>query len=71
MRLGWVQQNLLLPFAGLQQRLGSDLTGAPMGAVVVDMSCTGADVIALCLGVILAFPAPWRTRSKAVCWDCC
>ena len=64
MRLGWVQQNLLLPFAGLQQRLGSDLTGAPMGAVVVDMSCTGADVIALCLGVILAFPAPWRTRIQ-------
>ena len=41
MRAGWVQQNLLLPFAGMQQRLASDLMGAPPNAVVVDLSCTG------------------------------
>ena len=62
MRLGWVQQHLLLPFAGLQQQLAVDLFGAPPNAVVVDLSCTGADAIALCLGVIFAFPASWRAR---------
>ena len=64
MRAGWVQQNLLLPFAGVQQRLASDLMGAPPNAVVVDLSCTGADAIALCLGVIFAFPASWRARLR-------
>ena len=56
MRVGWVQQHLLLPFAGVQQRLAIDLMGAPSNVVVVDLSCTGADAIALCLGVIFAFP---------------
>ena len=64
MRVGWVQQHLLLPFAGVQQRLAVDLLGAPPNAVVVDLSCTGADAIALCLGVIFAFPASWRARLR-------
>ena len=64
MRVGWVQQHLLLPFAGVQQRLAIDLMGAPPNVVVVDLSCTGADAIALCLGVILAFPASWRARMR-------
>ena len=64
MRVGWVQQYLLLPFAGMQQRLAIDLMGAPPNVVVVDLSCTGADAIALCLGVILAFPASWRARMR-------
>ena len=64
MRVGWVQQHLLLPFAGVQQRLAIDLMGAPPNVVVVDLSCTGADAIALCLGVIFAFPATWRARMR-------
>ena len=64
MRVGWVQQHLLLPFAGVQQRLAIDLMGAPSNVVVVDLSCTGADAIALCLGVIFAFPTSWRARLR-------
>ena len=63
-RVGWVQQHLLLPFAGLQQQLAADLMGAPSNAVIVDMSCTGADAIALCLGVIAAFPTSRRARLQ-------
>ena len=64
MRLDWVQTSLLLPFARLQQQVASDLLGAPRDAVVVDLSCTGADAIALSLGVIFAFPASWRARAR-------
>ena len=62
MRLAWVQQNLLLPSAGLQHGLACALTGAPRDAVVVNQSCTGSDAMALCLGAIFAFPATWRRR---------
>ena len=36
--------------------------GAPRNAVVVGLSCTGVDAIALCLGAIFAFPAVWSAR---------
>ena len=62
MRLAWVQENLLVPSANLQHGLACALTGAPRDAVIVNQSCTGSDAMALCLGAIFAFPAPWRRR---------
>ncbi len=62
LRLPWVQSHLLIPFAGLQQSLGCLITGASKSAVTVDLSCTGSDAMALCLGTVLAFPVPWRRR---------
>lgn len=62
LRLPWVQKQLLIPFAGLQQQLACAITSAPRDAVAVDLSCTGADAMALCLGAILAFPATWLRR---------
>jgi exosortase/archaeosortase family protein len=38
--------------------------GASTTAVVVDISCTGADEMALCVGVIMAFPAAWCARVR-------
>jgi exosortase/archaeosortase family protein len=62
LRLAWVQNHLLIPFAGLQQDFGCLITGAPRSAVTVDLSCTGSDAMALCLGAMLAVPVPWRRR---------
>jgi exosortase/archaeosortase family protein len=62
LRLEWVQQNLMIPFAGLQHQVACGITGTPKDAVVVNQSCTGSDAMALCVGAILAFPAPWRRR---------
>jgi exosortase/archaeosortase family protein len=62
LRLEWVQQNLLIPFAGLQHQVACGIAGTPKDAVVVNQSCTGSDAMALCVGAILAFPAPWRRR---------
>src|SRR5262245_10311999 len=37
--------------------------GAPAApGVIVNASCSGADILALCLGVTLAYPVSWRIR---------
>ena len=64
MRLGWVERQLLLPFAQLQERVADQLTGAQTDAVYVDASCSGGDAMALCLGAVLAFPATWSARLR-------
>lgn len=61
-RIPWVQEHLLIPFAQLQHGAACALTGAPRDAVVVDLSCTGADVMAVTLGALLSFPMPWKRR---------
>lgn len=62
LRLDWVQEHLLIPWAGLQQDLACALTGAPREGLVVDQSCSGSDAMALCIGAILAFPVSWKRR---------
>ena len=62
LRLPAIESSLLIPFARLQGRLAAALAGREQLGVVVDSSCTGSDALALALGAILAFPAPWRRR---------
>ena len=64
MRLGWVERNLLTPFAQVQQEVADQLTGAPSNLVYADASCSGGDPMALCLGAIFAFPATWSSRMR-------
>lgn len=66
LRLGPVQRYLLLPLAAAQQTMASQIAGAPRGTVVLDASCSGADVLALCMGMILASPAGWRERLRGI-----
>ena len=66
MRLGWVERQILLPFAQLQERVADQLTGVQTDAVYVDASCSGGDAMALCLGAVLAFPATWSARLRGV-----
>ncbi len=61
-RIPWVQDHLLIPFARLQHGAACSLTGAPRDALVVDLSCTGADVMAVTLGALLSFPLAWKRR---------
>ena len=67
-RLPWLQQYGLLPFAALQQRFAVAMFGVSPTAVFVDVSCTGSDAMAICFGTILGFPAPWKSRLRAVGW---
>ena len=65
-RLPWLQANLLVPFAAFQQRIAVALFGVSSRAVIVDISCTGSDAMAICFGAILGFPAPLTSRLRAV-----
>ena len=65
-RIPWVQEHLLIPFAQLQHGAACALTGAPRDAVVVDLSCTGADVMAVTLGALLSFPMEWKRKLLGV-----
>ncbi len=59
-----MERSLLTPFAGLQQQVADQLTGAPSDLVYADASCSGGDPMALCAGTILAFPAAWGARLR-------
>ena len=64
MRLGWVEHNLLTPFAQLQQRVAEQLMGVKSGLLYADASCSGGDPMALCMGAIFAYPAAWGSRLR-------
>ena len=62
MRIPLVEQYLLLPFTKAQHGLACRIGGDASAPISVGLSCSASDVIALCLGFVLAFPVPWRKR---------
>ncbi len=62
LRIPFIEQNLLLPFTQAQHGLACRIGGNPDAPISVGLSCSASDVIALCLGFILAFPVAWRKR---------
>ena len=65
MRLDWVENVLLTPFAQIQQQVADQLTGAHTDLLYFNASCSGGDPMALCAGAILAYPATWGARFRA------
>ena len=62
LRLPWIDRYFVGALVEFQKSLVF-WYGAPTNAgIVVNSSCSGADVMALCAGVILAYPAPWMRR---------
>jgi exosortase/archaeosortase family protein len=68
LRTGWVEGGLLLPLTRLQRDVAVWYSGGQALPVEVGLACSAADVIALCLGVILAYPAPWPARLAGAGW---
>lgn len=62
LRLDWVETHGVLPLTRLQGRLAVGLCGTPALPIEATLACSGTDALALCLGVVLAYPARWRTR---------
>jgi S-adenosylmethionine decarboxylase len=62
LRLSWFDRYLVGALVEFQRTLvfwyGSD----PNAPIVVNSSCSGADVMALCAAVTLAYPVAWRRR---------
>jgi exosortase/archaeosortase family protein len=61
-RLSWVEAQVLLPVTRVQGRWAEALFGAPAAPVQVTLACSGADVLALCLAAVVAYPVAWRAR---------
>jgi exosortase/archaeosortase family protein len=62
LRLAWFEDRVLLPLTALQAALGANICGRPASPVQATLACSGADVTALCLAVILAYPVRWSKR---------
>lgn len=62
LRIPFVERYLLLPFTQAQHGLACRIGGDPEAPITVGLSCSAADVIALCLGFVMAFPVAWRKR---------
>ncbi len=62
LRTGWVEQSLVLALLHIQGTIVRWYVSAAASAIVITPGCSAADVMAVCLGVILGFPAPWRRR---------
>ena len=62
LRSRWIDAHLVLPFTGMQAALAARWLGEPAAPVAATLACSGSDALALCVGAVLAYPAPWRTR---------
>lgn len=62
LRLPWTEAMLLLPLTRAQGVMAERLFGAPSLPVQVTLECSGAEVLALCVGAVLAYPVRWRAR---------
>ncbi|HXE80291.1 MAG TPA: S-adenosylmethionine decarboxylase [Vicinamibacterales bacterium] len=62
LRLPWIDRYFVGALIEFQKSLVLWYGAPPPFGIVVNSSCSGADVMALCAGVILAYPVPWRRR---------
>lgn len=58
----WIETHAVLPATRLQGRLAAALIGATVLPVDVTLACSGTDVLAMCVGAVLAYPVKRRTR---------
>lgn len=65
-RLAWVDAHLVGALVEFQKAIVYWYGTTPHPGVVVTSSCSGADVMALCAGTILAYPAPARRRLSGL-----
>ncbi len=66
LRTAWFEQHALLPFTRLQAAAATWYAAQSASRVTVSLECSGTDVLALCAGFMLAYPAPWRRRAAGI-----
>ena len=65
-RLAWVDRHFTQALVAFQQAIVNWYAGAPRLGLVVTSDCSGADVMALCAAVTLAYPVAWTRRIAGV-----
>jgi exosortase/archaeosortase family protein len=67
LRSDWVAHEVLGPLTALQGDVAMWYAGIHyQPPVALTLDCSGVDVIALCAGAILVFPASWRRRLRGM-----
>jgi S-adenosylmethionine decarboxylase len=61
-RISWFDDHVIGRLIDFQKTLLLWYGATPHPGVAVNSSCSGADVMALCAGVLLAYPGTWRRR---------
>src|SRR5215468_5212762 len=61
-RLPSVERMVIEPLTLLQGRIALWYSGSQTLPVSVTLACSGADVLAVCLAVTLAYPLSWSRR---------
>jgi len=62
LRLPIMERLFVEPLTLLQGRIALWYSGTHTLPVTVTLACSGADVLAMCIAVTLAYPLPWRRR---------
>lgn len=62
LRLPWVEARIVLPLTRLQGDVAAAAFQTPAAPISVTLACSGTEVIAMCLGAVLAYPVSWRAR---------
>ena len=62
LQLPWIADPIVDAAIRFQTSLISLHGARPHPGIVVTSSCSGVDVVALCLGIVLSYPAAWRRR---------
>ena len=62
LRVAWLDAHLVLPFTELQAAAATRWFGEPAAPIAATLACSGTDALALCVGAVLGYPAPWRLR---------
>lgn len=62
LRLPWVEAHLVLPVTRMQGVVAASAFNTPAAPISVTLACSGTEVIAMCLGAVLAYPVSWRAR---------
>lgn len=62
LRLPWIEAHVILPMTLVQGDVAAAAFATPAAPISVTLACSGTEVIAMCLGAILAYPASWRSR---------
>jgi len=62
LRLPWVEAHLVLPVTRMQGAIAASAFNTPAAPISVTLACSGTEVIAMCLGAVLAYPVSWRAR---------
>jgi exosortase/archaeosortase family protein len=61
-RLSWFEAHFVVPLTNAQALMAERALGAAVRPIEVTLACSGSDVLALCVGALLAYPVPWTRR---------